>query len=183
VQFDAHVFDPAGLPMTVMWEFGDGGTSDDLFPRHRFASDGDYATTLTATAQDGRTVTISQPVSVRTHDIEIAGFDVHKTARAGQTRSINVEVSNSRYDDLVEVSLYKSIPSGEFVNIGSLTQTVRAQRGHRTTTYRFTVTFSDDDAMATKVTFRAVATISSYRDALPADNAVTAVPTSISGSH
>ena len=57
-------------------------------------------------------------------------------------------------------------------------QLVRAR--WQRTSFTFSYTFRAEDQAAGKVTFKAVATISGARDALPADNEVVALPTRVS---
>ena len=156
--------DPAGTALTMAWDFGDGSVSTEHSPGHRYAADGDYTTTLTVTTPDGRSASTSQDVHVRTHDIQVARLAVPNKATAGQTARITIGVNNGRYPEKVEVSLYKSLPNGEFVLVGSGLQSVPARDSNRTTDYRIDYTFTADDAAATKVTFKAVATIVAYRD-------------------
>ena len=168
VWFDAWVNDPIGIE-TIEWDFGDGTTSNSWALYHQFAADGDYTVNLTATTYDGRTGSASRVVQVRTHDVAITSFSLPQTARANQTRTINVDVKNKRYSENVEVLLIKGLPGGNERQIGILTLYVPA-RASRPTTFKFSYTFTADDATVGKVTFKAVATIVNARDALPSDN-------------
>lgn len=43
IQFISNSFDPEGIGIqTYEWDFGDGATSQDPFPIHKYATDGDY---------------------------------------------------------------------------------------------------------------------------------------------
>jgi PKD repeat protein len=54
VSFAGTATDPNGDPVTVVWTFGDGGTSTLLAPgNHTFAAAGTYTVTLTATDSHG----------------------------------------------------------------------------------------------------------------------------------
>lgn len=171
--------DPAGSSITTrQWQFGDGGSATGYNTSHRYATDGDYTTSLTVTTTDGRTATASQTVRVRTHDVAIDRLLVPASARAGQTRHISVAIRNGRYDDSVRVELYRSTPTG-FVQVGSLTQLVLADP-RQTTDFPFNYTFSPEDAALGKVTFKAVAVIVNARDALSSDNQVISTPTTVS---
>ncbi len=180
VQFFDQSFDPAGVgfaPQT--WTFGDGTAANSGNPTHRYAADGDYTVQLTVTTLDGRTAVASQAVHVRTHDVAITRLSVPQTGRAGQTRSIQVSVNSKRYPETVEVHLFRSVPGG-FQQFGSLTQSVPMNPKNGTTNFAFSYTFTADDALIGKVTFRAFAGISGGRDALPADNEAIAPPTKVS---
>ena len=116
---------------------------------------------------------------VRTHDVAITKFTVPQSASAGQTRSITVSVTNHRYDETVQMQLYKSVAGGSFVPVGSSQQLVPVRGGNRTTDFTFNYTFTTDDAALGKVTFEAVATIMGARDAQPSDNTAISLPTKV----
>ena len=101
------------------------------------------------------------------HDVEIAALDVPRSGRQGQQRTVTVDVTNSRYTESVEVTLFKSTVSGEFVPIGTDSRRVGTRGSEKATSFSFTYVFTEMDAQATKLTFRAVATIVGFRDTLP----------------
>ena len=180
VQFFDQSFDPAGVGFAPQsWAFGDGTTAGGFNPAHRYAADGDYTVQLTVTTLDGRSAVASQPVHVRTHDVAITRFATPNAASSGQTRRIVVSINSKRYDETVEVQLFRSVPGG-FQQFGSLTQFVPMNPKNGTTDFAFSYTFTADDATIGKVTFRAVAVISGARDALPADNEAIGSPTKVS---
>jgi PKD domain-containing protein len=182
VQFNDFSFDPGGAGIqSESWSFGDGATATGCCPTHRYAADADYTVKLTVTTADGRSGSTSQVVHVKTHDVAIAKLVVPQSASAGQTRTITVGLSNKRYPETVQVQLLKSGAGGVFVPVGTLTQSVPVRSGNRTTDFSFSYTFTSDDAAIGKVTFQAVATIVNARDALPADNTATALPTKVNG--
>jgi PKD domain len=178
--------DPAGNPITQeLYEFGDGTSAVGCCPdvvggqfdaTHRYAKDGDYNARVTATTSDGRTATSTLTVHVRTHDVAISKLSVPQTAHPGQTRSITVNLSNGRYPENVRVELYKSVSGGDFVLVGALTHDAPVGKS---TPFAFNYTFTADDGVLGKVTFKTVATIVGARDAQPADNAVIAISTVI----
>lgn len=48
VQFTgSYSFDPNDSPLSFMWDFGDGTTSDEIDPEHLFTEEGSYTVTLT----------------------------------------------------------------------------------------------------------------------------------------
>jgi hypothetical protein len=183
IRFYDATFDPAG-PDTIasqQWDFGDGSTATGCCVSHQYAADGVYTVSLTDTTYDGRTGTTHVKVTVKTHDVAITKFLVPQVASVGQTRSIVVGLANRRYPETVEVQLLKSVAGGSFTTVGTLTQSVPVRDGNRTMDFNFTYTFTSDDAVLGKVTFQAVATIINARDALPADNTATALPTKVNG--
>ena len=92
------------------------------------------------------------------------------------SKTINVDVKNKRYSEYVQVTLIKGLPGGGEQVIGTLTLYVPA-RATRATTFKFSYTFTPNDATIGKVTFKAVATIVNSNDALPSDN--TAISTTL----
>src|SRR4026209_1328215 len=100
------------------------------------------------------------------HVVSIMAIAAPKAASAGQTKTVNVDLSNRRERESVQVDLYRSTASGQ-VFVGS--QTVTAPVG-KSTRVSFDVTFDASDATVGKVTFTAVVTIIGFRDAVPGDN-------------
>ncbi len=180
MQFNDCSSDPAGQSFqSFTWNFGDGTptlTTTDCCVNHQYAADGDYTVQHTVTTTDGRTGSTSQVVHVRTHDVAITKLSVPQTARANQTKTINVDVSNKRYSENVQVTLSMGLPGGGEQVIGTLTLFVPA-RATRPTTFKFSYTFTPGDARVGKVTFKAVAVPINSRDAFPSDN--TAIGTTL----
>jgi PKD repeat protein len=178
VDFTAFPIDPLNRPIAGgRWDFGDGTTAplgdQDIF--HRYTKDGTYQVSLTVSTSDGRTGSDTSQVTVRTHDVSITQLDVPTKARTGQTKPITVQVANTRYPESVTVDLYKVGGS----RIGTLTLDVAA-RPNRTVQFPFAYTFSADDALVGKVTFRAVVSLPfPVRDARPVDNEVIAISTTV----
>ncbi len=183
VYFYNNSWDPAEIGIqSVLWNFGDGTTSTDWSPSHRYAADGNYTVKLTVTTPDGRTASTTGTVQVKTHDVAITKFTVPQSAAAGQTRQLVVGLNSKRFPEQVRVEFYKSV-SGGYAYLGYQDQSVPVRPSNRTTDFQFSYTFTKDDAVMGKVTFRAVATILPYyeiRDAWPADNESIAPPTKVS---
>ena len=180
VQFYSNSHDPAELGIqTNAWDFGDGTTSNDWSPAHQYALDGDYTVSLTVTTVDGRTASTSQTVHVGTHDVAIVKLVAPNAARVGQTRSLAINVKNTRYPERVRIELYKSVPGG-FQWVTTTEQNIPVRAGGRTTSVNMSYTFASEDALMGKVTFKASANIVDRRDALPADNEAISSPTKVS---
>jgi len=129
---------------------------------------------------DGRTGSKTLVVHVKTHDVSIAKLDAPDTTRVGRTSRITAQISDTRYAEVVQVQLFKSVPGGDgFELVGTLTQSIPAQSKAQTTPFDFDYTFTGDDAAIGKVSFKAVATIVGASDALPADNIAIAPPTKV----
>jgi PKD repeat protein len=182
VQFENSSFDPAGAGIaSSVWSFGDGSGSIACCPIHRYATDGTYTVTLTVTTFDGRTGSLSESIVVKTHDVSISKFTVPNSASAGQTRTITVGVTNTRYPEEVQVWLYISQPADPtgFVLLGAIDDVVPITSGNKAVSFTFRYTFTSADAALGSVTFKAVATISGARDANPANNTVISLPTKV----
>jgi PKD repeat protein len=179
IQFFNFAFDPGDVGIASFeWDFGDGSTSTDPSPTHRYAGDGPYTVRFTAHTHDGRSATSEQVVPVATHDVAIAKLVAPQSARVGQTKSLLVSLRNARYAETVRVDLYRSTPSG-FVPFASLTQSVPVKGGNRTTDFAYSYTFTSDDAALGTTNFKAVATIVNARDALPTNNEAISLQTKV----
>jgi PKD repeat protein len=180
VSFINTSFDPAGGSIASSeWDLGDGTISTDAQPTHRYTADGPYEARLTIRTTDGRTASTTQTVAVQTHDVAVASFDAPDSGRALRTTQLTVEISNHRYQENVTVQLLRSVPSGDFEQVGSSTQLVRVRAGRKTTPFVFSYTFTPADASVGKVTFKVVASIEGARDAFPGDNTTIAPATKV----
>jgi len=132
------------------FDFGDGTSADGCCSAtHRYANDGDYTVSDTVTTEDGRSASTTQTLHVRTHDATITKLTVPQSASAGQTRSLAVGISNTRYPETVTVELQRSAAgSADFVTVGTLTQEVPVRSANRTTSFAYSYTFTADDAAA-----------------------------------
>ena len=179
VQFQDESSDPGGVGIqSQAWTFGDGATAEGCCPTHRYARDGDYTVNVTVTTADGRTGSTSRVVQVQTHDVAVVRIDVPSSARVGRTINVDVRVRNTRYPETIQVDLLKGTPSG-FQPVDSLTRSVPVQPGNRTTLFAFTYTITAADQSIGKFNFKAVATITDHRDALPSDNELVSRPVKV----
>jgi hypothetical protein len=178
VAFTNASWDPGGQDMSWSWNFGDGKTTLNRDPTHRFATDGDHQVTLTATAADGRTSSTTNAVHIETHDVGVLAFATPDKGRTGRASTIEVDVGNTRYPETVQVDLYKSAPNG-FQQVGTLTNAVKVMGKKKSVPFTFSYVFTNDDLAMGKVTFQATATIQGNRDALPSDNTAISLPTRV----
>jgi hypothetical protein len=178
VQFQDVSSDIAGIA-SRSWNLGDGFASTGCCVSHRYAADGTYNAKLDVTTTDGRTASTSQPVPVKTHDVAITALSVPSKGQVGKTKALSVSVNNSRYAEAVQVTIMRSVPGQGFEQVGQVTQNLQARSAKRSTTFNIVYTFDEQDAALGKVTFQAVATILSARDANPADNTVIAPYTKV----
>jgi PKD repeat protein len=168
-------FDPARVGIAAReWDFGDGTTSAEVCPSHRFETDGHYAVGLRVTTHDGRTSSATKLVRVSTHDVSIVGIDAPSELAAGETVPVVVTVTSSRYPEMVQIELQRSAGEGPYERVDLLTQAVPAQER---TEFAFSYPVSDSDRAVGSVRFRAVASIVGAADSSPADNSLTAEPT------
>lgn len=158
------------------WNFGDGTTATGSPVSHKFASDGDYAVTITVEARGGRTNTATQTVHVRTHDVTMLSLVAPKKGSVGKQGTITVGIGNTRYAETVQVDLYKVTPTGD-VLVGTSIQAVKVLKLKQAVTFTFNYVFTSNDANLAKVPFKAVATIQGARDAANSDNTATSPPT------
>jgi hypothetical protein len=179
VQFFDQSYDPAGIGIqTQAWDFGDGKNGSGCCPLHRYAVDGDYTIMETVTTTDGRSASTSQMIHVRTHDVTLTTLSAPTSGKVGKAVQLVAKLGNTRYPETVEIDLLKSTPNG-FSQVSSTTQGVPVMRRNQTVDFKFTYIFTADDAAQGKVTFKAVARIISFRDALPGDNEAVAQPTKV----
>ena len=168
-------YDPAGDGIALhAWDFGDGNTSVEPKPTHRYADDGVYAVTLHVTARDGRVGVASAPVTVATHDILVVRVTAPWRARAGDDARVVVVVGSRHRAEIAQIELLRQRGVREWVSAG--TQTRQIPSG-RSVEVPFTVSFDDEDAEVGHVTFGARATLVGAHDASPQDNALTSSPT------
>jgi len=186
VRFNDASYDPGQLGLASWsWTFGDGASAQGCCPTHRFAADGSYAVRLVVTTIDGRTDDTTLVVTVRTHDVAITKFQTPQSASMGQTRQITVGIRNTRYPEMVRVELQRSVVGGpfdSFETVGGLRLYVPVRASNRTTDFNFSYVFDGDDALIGKVTFRAIATLDTARDAVAGDNVAISLPTKVGRS-
>lgn len=66
--FSARALAPDGAPVAYRWDFGDGGTSDEAQPVHRYHTAGRYDVTLTASAGGDPVITSTAVASIQVYD-------------------------------------------------------------------------------------------------------------------
>ena len=74
IEFIDLSIDVDGTMTGRQWEFGDGSSSDEAFPSHRFADNGQYIVNLTVWDDDGATNTSSREISI-SNSLPIVSFD------------------------------------------------------------------------------------------------------------
>ena len=64
VAFTDHSTDRDGTVVSWFWDFGDGKTSTEQNPKHRYVKFGNYSVTLTITDDDGASSSTSKNITV-----------------------------------------------------------------------------------------------------------------------
>ncbi|WP_342382052.1 Ig-like domain-containing protein [Myxococcus stipitatus] len=83
ISFEATAADANGDVLTFHWDFGDGETSDEVHPVHKYANEGRYEVVLSVS--DGlATVTLSRMQAVRNAAPELVPLDVPARAEEGR---------------------------------------------------------------------------------------------------
>jgi PKD repeat protein len=179
VSFIDQSYDPAGAGISVEdWNFGDGTTTTEFSPLHRYTSDGDYTVSLLVTTPDGRTASTSQTVSVQTHDVSIMWMSTPSKGKVGKAAPIEVGIGNTHYPETVWVDFYRSTPTG-FQWIGTVTKSVPAMKAQKTGMFSWDYTFTTDDLAVGKVNFEAIANIQGTGDAYWSDNTAISLATQV----
>jgi PKD domain len=168
-------YDPAGDGIAAhAWDFGDGSTSVEPQPSHRYEQDGVYTVRLHVTAPDGRVGTASYHLIVATHDVALTRIVAPTHARAGGEAKVVVVVESRHKAEIAQVELFRQGGVREWRHAGLQTRPVPA---NGRVEVAFPVSFDDADAEVGHVTFSALATLVGASDATPDDNALTAPPT------
>ena len=94
IHFVGVASDPENDPLTFTWDFGDGGTSNDLNTYHTYTTEGNYTVTLTAddgTAQDTDSI-----------DIRLwpQGFEVKNLLSYNESQFTNIDYEFYRAEPL-----------------------------------------------------------------------------------
>jgi hypothetical protein len=170
-------YDPAGDGIALhAWDLGDGTTSVERRPTHRFARDGVYTVTLHVATQDGRVGIASISLTVATHDVALVRIDAPGLARVGEDAEIAVVVASRHRAEIVQVELLRGCDAAGWAFEAIQTRSVPALDDLEVA---FPVTFDEADAEAGTVTFRARATLVGAADATPEDNELAAAPTRV----
>jgi hypothetical protein len=168
-------YDPGGEGIALhAWDLGDGTTSTESCPEHRFEADGTYEVRLHVTAADGRLGATSSPVRVTTHDIALLRIVAPAAATVDDRGEVVVVVTSRHGPEIVQVELLRSRGSGApepvAVHTRSLPEAGELEIG-------FPVTFADADLAAGEVTFHARASLVGAADRSPENNELAAPPT------
>ena len=102
-------------PYTYYWDFGDGSSSNEQNPKHKYTEVGDYIATLTVTDDDGDTATDQAQVTIaeKLPKVDCEGSIVHTDVKPGARITDSFYVKNigdpgSQLDWEIDIS---SLPS------------------------------------------------------------------------
>jgi hypothetical protein len=168
-------YDPGGSGIALhAWDLGDGETSLEAQPTHRFARDGIYTVTLHVTAPDGRVGVASEAVTVATHDVAVTQIEAPRKAHVGDDATVSVVVESRHRTEICQVELLRRRGSHGWESLAIQTRSVAAGANAEVA---FAVSFVDADIG--EVVFAGGVTLVGATDASPDDNALTAAPTTV----
>lgn len=137
VTFNSDRSTDDGLIVSRQWDFGDGGTSVDIRPKHTFTSTGEFTVTLTLTDDGGAQASRSLVVSVT--EAPVAVIRVDRSAADSAPATINFDASAS-FDPDGTVEKYRwDFGDGAFETLPIVPHTY-SQPG----TFRVRLTVTDD---------------------------------------
>ncbi|MGD8707737.1 MAG: glycosyl hydrolase family 18 protein, partial [Nitrosopumilaceae archaeon] len=105
--------DPEGLPLTYLWNFGDGNTSTESNPSYAYASDGTYDITLTVTDSGGNSNTDASIAVISPSEASnLSIFEIFPNSMIkGQVSTIKISGSGFEPSTTIQFSGAKWSPS------------------------------------------------------------------------
>src|SRR5262249_8903280 len=142
VAFNGTASDVDGDPLSYLWDFGDGATSTDAAPTHRYADDGAYTVTLTVSDGQGGSTSDSLVVTVLNvaPTLTLSGASA---ANEGSTYTLNLSASDPGQDTIASWTITWGDGNVQTVsgNPGSVTHTY----ADGTQTFTISATATDED--------------------------------------
>lgn len=182
VKVDSPCGQPYTMPTTGTWDFGHGAKLHGSSVYFSYSEEGIYTVNFLDDLSDpwGRGLTASTTVVVRTHDVAVSDMKVHKNMHTGQTRPITVDVVSNRYDEQVQVQLFKSLNGGAWMPVStSAQQSVPVGLTKHPVSFTFDYPVAPEDALAGTIAFKATAVIVGHYESLPADNTLLSEPVEV----
>ncbi len=126
IVFDgSHSTDPEGLPLTYLWNFGDGNTSVEPNPNYAYSSEGTYDISLTVTDSEGNSnidSSIAIISSIETSNLSILEISPNSMIK-GQVTTILISGSGFEPSTTIQFSGAKwapSVKSSKFIDSQTL---------------------------------------------------------------
>ena len=145
VSFSSSRSSDDGLILTRAWDFGDGGSSLDISPRHTFMTTGEYQVTLTITDDDGATGI--ETVTIVVTEPPIARISVDTTQAENAPATFRFDATNSIDPDGEIVTYDWNFDDGAREDLDVVDHTF-ATAG----TYRVRLTVTDDAGITDQAT-------------------------------
>lgn len=154
INFTDMSTDPDGQIISRNWDFGDGSTSTEQNPRHKYMNEGPYVVTLTVEDDRGAKTATSNGVPVRKVVTSLT-INAPSTSNRGETITITAilkdEIESFLQNAIIRFYIFKQ---GEWESIGSnetntsgaalISHTALLEAG----TYHFRVTFDGTKILA-----------------------------------
>ncbi len=137
IQFNSDRSSDDGLIVGRAWDFGDGGTSSEIAPRHTFAEIGEYTVRLTILDEDGLSASTTATIVVT--DGPVAIIDVDRTTAENAPATFKFDASAS-FDPDGEVVEFE----WDFDDGSRETEPTLDHRFARPGTYLVRLTVTDD---------------------------------------
>jgi len=140
IAFEDHSSDPDGQVVAWSWDFGDGSTSTEQNPAHRYANDGSYTVKLTVRDNEGGEGSISEELEILNVAPEVSF--TYSPPKPGVGQQVEFDASGS-HDPDGEIVKYEWDLNGDgtFETEGQTAETVYKKAG----TYQVTLKILDDD--------------------------------------
>lgn len=84
---------PGGTIASYVWNFGDGSTGTGVAPTHKYTAEGTYSVTLTVTDDQGRTDTVTKPVTITIPNVAPTAALTASVDTLGSTVSVDGSAS------------------------------------------------------------------------------------------
>ncbi|MEP0847051.1 MAG: PKD domain-containing protein [Phycisphaerae bacterium] len=137
VQFNSDRSSDDRLIVSRMWDFGDGGVSSEIAPRHVYESTGEFTVTLTVTDNDGLSASATETIVVT--EAPVAVIRVDRTTAENAPAVFNFDASAS-FDPDGEVVEY----DWDFADGSRESEPALAHRFSEPGTYLVHLTVTDD---------------------------------------
>lgn len=137
VQFNSDRSSDDRLIVSRMWDFGDGGISSEIAPRHVYETTGEFTVTLTVTDNDGLSASATETITVT--EAPVAVIRVDRTTAENAPAVFNFDASAS-FDPDGEIVEY----DWDFADGSRESEPTLSHRFSEPGTYLVRLTVTDD---------------------------------------